>query len=58
MQVLDQNGGELYLISKEKEPCVVCGKRTRQIEIHFDSRVCSFKCCKVLIDKYIIQKTY
>lgn len=58
MEVLHKDGGELYLISKEKKPCVVCGKRTRQIEIHLDLRLCSFKCCKVLIDKYIIEQTY
>lgn len=37
-----------YIISKEKNPCCVCGKLTNRIEYNYEAYICSPKCEDVM----------
>jgi endogenous inhibitor of DNA gyrase (YacG/DUF329 family) len=52
MKHLFQWGSE-YLIGKKEEPCTICGKPTKLIEIFFEAPICSFQCQKKIDRDYI-----
>ena len=37
-----------YIFSDKYEPCCVCGKPTRRIEINYEAYICSLKCENIL----------
>ena len=43
-----------FILSEEEKPCLVCGKPTKQIEIHFECRICSGECCIKLCNEYLL----
>ena len=55
MKIIHSKGMNTFLLSEDKEPCSVCKKETNQIEIYFESRICSDKCCFELLKAYTKQ---
>lgn len=53
MKIMCSNNENKFIISKEEKPCVVCKKLTKQIEIHFESRLCSDECLTRLEKQYM-----
>lgn len=52
MKIIYSNNNEGFVLSEDEKPCCVCGKPTKQIEIHFECRVCSDECCIQLCNEY------
>lgn len=34
--------------AKNEAPCIVCGRPTNKVDIHYEQRVCSVECVHVL----------
>ena len=41
-----------YLITKDKRPCVICGKLTSRLDYCYELRICSKECQKVIDQRY------
>jgi len=41
-----------FVIGEKKEPCLICGKLTKKIEINYEGRICSKKCCREMDKRF------
>lgn len=51
MNIISTDYGR-FILSNDSKPCAICGSKTNKIEIHFESRICSDKCCITMTKEY------
>lgn len=43
MKIIYSNNNDSFVLSEEEKPCFICKKPTKQIEKHFEYRICLWK---------------